>query len=52
MISLPIKLYAFVTMNKQGWLTRGSTSIGGEGQSASTLSGGGQNHSALQPEVI
>ncbi|MEU2617184.1 glycosyltransferase family 2 protein [Streptomyces sp. NPDC007157] len=52
MISLPIKLYAFVTMNKQGWLTRSSTSIGGEGQSASTLSGGGQNHSALQPEVI
>lgn len=52
MISLPIKLYAFVTMNKQGWLTRSSTSIGGEGQSAATLSGGGQNHSALQPEVI
>jgi hyaluronan synthase len=52
MISLPIKLYAFATMNKQGWLTRNSTSIGGEGQSASTLSGGGQNHSALQSEVI
>lgn len=55
MISLPIKLYAFVTMNKQGWLTRTSTSIGGEGQSAATLSGpagGGQSHTALQPEVI
>jgi len=39
MISLPIKLYAFITMNKQGWLTRTSTSIGGEGQSAASLAG-------------
>ncbi|MFC1410927.1 glycosyltransferase family 2 protein [Streptacidiphilus sp. N1-12] len=37
MISLPIKLYAFVTMNKQGWLTRTSDSVGGQGQSAATL---------------
>ncbi len=37
MISLPIKLYAFVTMNKQGWLTRTSDQIGGEGQSAASL---------------
>ncbi|WP_033343680.1 glycosyltransferase [Catenuloplanes japonicus] len=36
-IALPIKLYAFVTMNKQGWLTRTSESIGGEGQGATTL---------------
>jgi N-acetylglucosaminyltransferase len=36
-ISLPIKLYAFFTMNKQGWLTRTSNSIGGQGQTASTL---------------
>ena len=36
-ISLPIKLWAFVTMNKQGWLTRTSDSIGGEGQSAASL---------------
>ncbi len=36
-IALPIKLYAFVTMNKQGWLTRTSESVGGEGQSAATL---------------
>ena len=36
-IALPIKLYAFFTMNKQGWLTRSATSIGGEGQSATTL---------------
>ena len=37
MISLPIKLYAFITMNKQGWLTRTTDSLGGDGQSASTL---------------
>ncbi|MER5767375.1 glycosyltransferase family 2 protein [Streptomyces sp. NPDC001985] len=40
MISLPIKLYAFLTMNKQGWLTRTSTSVGGEGQSAASLTHG------------
>lgn len=40
MISLPIKLYAFLTMNKQGWLTRSSTSIGGEGQNAASLTNG------------
>ena len=37
MISLPIKLYAFATMNKQGWLTRSADSLGGDGQSSSTL---------------
>jgi hyaluronan synthase len=37
LIALPIKLYAFFTMNKQGWLTRSADSIGGEGQSAATL---------------
>ncbi|MER3386195.1 MAG: glycosyltransferase [Microcella pacifica] len=36
-IALPIKLYAFVTMNKQGWLTRHADSIGGDGQTARTL---------------
>ncbi|MEO8261854.1 MAG: glycosyltransferase [Pseudolysinimonas sp.] len=36
-IALPIKLYAFVTMNKQGWLTRHADSFGGDGQTASTL---------------
>lgn len=36
-ISLPIKLYAIFTMNKQGWLTRTADSVGGAGQSASTL---------------
>jgi N-acetylglucosaminyltransferase len=37
MISLPIKLYAFLTMNKQGWLTRHGDLTGGEGQSAASL---------------
>lgn len=37
LISLPIKFYAFLTMNKQGWLTRSSDQIGGAGQSAATL---------------
>lgn len=46
MISLPIKLYAFVTMNKQGWLTRTSTSVGGEGQTAASLTGGGTGFGA------
>jgi hyaluronan synthase len=36
-ISLPIKAYALVTMNKQGWLTRNAESVGGDGQSAQTL---------------
>ena len=37
MIALPIKLYAFCTMNKQGWLTRHADQIGGDGQSFKTL---------------
>lgn len=37
LVALPIKLYALFTMNKQGWLTRDSSSTGGEGQSAKTL---------------
>lgn len=36
-IALPIKLYAFVTMNKQGWLTRHADQVGGDGQTAKTL---------------
>lgn len=46
MISLPIKLYAFFTMNKQGWLTRTSDSVGGQGQDAASLSGGKRRQSA------
>jgi N-acetylglucosaminyltransferase len=37
MISLPIKLYALFTMNRQGWLTRASHTVGGEAQDAASL---------------
>ncbi|MEU5769848.1 glycosyltransferase family 2 protein [Streptomyces asoensis] len=46
MISLPIKLYAFVTMNKQGWLTRTSDSVGGEGQDSASLGGAARTATA------
>ena len=36
-IALPIKVYAFITMNKQGWLTRHADQIGGDGQSSRSL---------------
>ncbi len=36
-VALPIKLYAFFTMNKQGWLTRTADQIGGEGQSSRSI---------------
>jgi cellulose synthase/poly-beta-1,6-N-acetylglucosamine synthase-like glycosyltransferase len=36
-IALPVKIYAFATMNTHGWLTRRSDLIGGEAQSASSL---------------
>ncbi|MGD9700937.1 MAG: glycosyltransferase [Acidimicrobiia bacterium] len=36
-VALPVKLYAIITMNKQGWLTRTVVSVGGEGQGAATL---------------
>ena len=36
-IAFPIKLYALATMNKQGWLTRSATGVGGEGQSEASL---------------
>ena len=38
LVALPIKTYAFLTMNKQGWLTRRADLIGGEGQNAASLS--------------
>jgi len=40
-VALPVKLYAFVTMNKQGWLTRSADTIGGEGQTSSTIAAQG-----------
>lgn len=51
MISLPIKLFAFMTMNKQGWLTRASDRIGGEGQTAASLSAARDAHPVLGTEV-
>jgi cellulose synthase/poly-beta-1,6-N-acetylglucosamine synthase-like glycosyltransferase len=36
-IALPVKTYAFFTMNKQGWLTRQADQIGGEAQTVSSL---------------
>ncbi|MCB2413290.1 glycosyltransferase [Demequina sp. TTPB684] len=36
-VALPIKLYAFATMNKQGWLTRTADQIGGEGQTSRSI---------------
>jgi len=37
-VALPVKLYAFVTMNRQGWLTRDESHLGGEAQTSATLS--------------
>jgi cellulose synthase/poly-beta-1,6-N-acetylglucosamine synthase-like glycosyltransferase len=36
-IALPVKLFAFLTMNRQGWLTRHADTVGGDGQSARSL---------------
>ncbi|MGF7235580.1 MAG: glycosyltransferase family 2 protein [Frankia sp.] len=36
-VALPVKTWAFVTMNRQGWLTRRADLIGGEGQSDASL---------------
>jgi hyaluronan synthase len=36
-IALPVKLYAFATMNRQGWLTRSDQLVGGEAQGAASL---------------
>jgi cellulose synthase/poly-beta-1,6-N-acetylglucosamine synthase-like glycosyltransferase len=36
-VALPIKTWAFVTMNKQGWLTRHADLVGGEGQDEASL---------------
>jgi cellulose synthase/poly-beta-1,6-N-acetylglucosamine synthase-like glycosyltransferase len=37
LIALPIKLYAFLTMNRQGWLTRSESTVGGEAQDAASF---------------
>jgi cellulose synthase/poly-beta-1,6-N-acetylglucosamine synthase-like glycosyltransferase len=36
-VALPVKAYAFATMNKQGWLTRHDNQIGADSQDAATL---------------
>ena len=36
-IAVGVKSYALITMNKQGWLTRDTSSVGGEGQDARSL---------------
>jgi cellulose synthase/poly-beta-1,6-N-acetylglucosamine synthase-like glycosyltransferase len=36
-VALPVKTYAFMTMNVHGWLTRSSDQVGGEAQSAASL---------------
>jgi N-acetylglucosaminyltransferase len=51
MIALPIKLYAFLSLNKQGWLTRTSDSLGAEGQGAATLVGDGNVPATVGSEV-
>ncbi len=50
-ISLPIKLFAFLTMNRQGWLTRAGDRIGGEGQHAGTLAPATRRGAATLTEV-
>jgi hyaluronan synthase len=37
-IALPVKSYALLTMNVHGWLTRNANQIGGEAQTAASLS--------------
>ncbi|MEC5150591.1 glycosyltransferase [Cryobacterium sp. GrIS_2_6] len=37
LVALPIKVYAFATMNRQGWLTRRADQIGGDGQDHRSL---------------
>jgi cellulose synthase/poly-beta-1,6-N-acetylglucosamine synthase-like glycosyltransferase len=37
LVALPIKAWAFLTMNRHGWLTRRSGQIGGEGQTEASL---------------
>jgi hyaluronan synthase len=47
LVALPIKLFAFVTMNKQGWLTRRAGQTGGDGQDSASL-----GRARRQPEAV
>ncbi|MET1021931.1 MAG: glycosyltransferase [Arthrobacter sp.] len=40
LVALPIKIYAFATMNRQGWLTRHTDQVGGDGQDSQSLTPG------------
>lgn len=40
LIALPVKTFALLTMNRQGWLTRQPDRLGGESQSVATLTSG------------
>lgn len=46
LVALPIKLYALVTMNRQGWLTRSDVQIGGDAQDFRSLKVGPPTGSA------
>jgi hyaluronan synthase len=39
-IAMPVKVFAIITMNRQGWLTRHTDLLGGEAQSAASLAPG------------
>jgi cellulose synthase/poly-beta-1,6-N-acetylglucosamine synthase-like glycosyltransferase len=52
LIALPIKVYAFTTMNKQGWLTRHADQIGGDGQTAATLHEPAPAQAQPQPQAV
>jgi len=47
LVALPIKLFAFVTMNKQGWLTRRAGQTGGDGQDSASLGRAGRRPEAV-----
>ena len=48
-VSLPIKVYALFTMNKQGWLTRSDDAQGGEGQTEASLGDEGTAAARVEP---
>ena len=41
LLAVPVKVYAFLSMNQQGWLTRREGRVGPAGQSSSSLQGHG-----------
>ena len=51
-VALPVKAFAFVTMNKQGWLTRHADQVGGDGQDAASLVVSSAADEDAPPEAI